>query len=184
MKSLTCLTFTDARMRKQQIPTHLKFELQFKLMLSCLIIGWCLFSGNLNAQSLSPSVISNGGGSSTQLSYTIGESLTFTLSNASAKLTQGFHQTFLEVVSVEEPDAQFAVNVFPNPTRNQLQFSFPKQFERIEVSIFDAQGKLIHVQAVQHSQRIEIGEFARGIYTVIITHPQLDAPKQFSILRS
>lgn len=171
-------------MCKQQIPNHLKFELRLKLHQVFLVVACGFFHFNVHAQSLSPSVFSNGGGVSSQLSYTIGEPLTFTLINSNAKLTQGFHQTYLEVVSVDEADANFAVNVFPNPTINELQFSFPVQFEHIEVAIYDAQGKLIHVQEVQQSQPIEIGEFARGIYTVIITHPQLDAPKHFSILRS
>ncbi len=144
----------------------------------------CLWSFGVQAQSLSPGVFAASGSASQQLSYTIGEPLTFTFSSSSNRLTQGFHQTNLEVVSVEESNEQFQFSVYPNPTRNELRFSFPSNFDTIAIQIYDAQGKLIHRQQIYHQESVQMATFARGLYTVVIHHSHLSSPKHFSVIRS
>ena len=52
-----------------------------------------------------------------QLSWTIGETVTETFSAGANILTQGFHQTGLETVSIFElEDIDITVNIAPNPT--------------------------------------------------------------------
>lgn len=149
-----------------------------------LICRLSVLTYEIQAQAVSPNVFSAGGNASQQLSYTFGEPLTFTFSSSSNRLTQGFHQTYLEVVSVEESNEQFQFAVYPNPTRNELRFSFPSNFDTIAIHIFDAQGKLIHLQQIHHQESVQMATFARGLYTVVIHHSQLSAPKHFSIIRS
>lgn len=163
-----------------------KLKLLIQLVgFSCLLLLFCCaLPTNLNAQSASPSVFSNGGGSSTQFSYTIGEPLVLTLSSSSGTITQGFHQTYLEVVSVEESSINYEVSVYPNPTRNEVRFTFPALLESVNVTIYDTQGKLVHTQQIRSKEFIEMARFSRGLYTFIITHPLLSSPQHFSIIRS
>ncbi|MCB0683669.1 MAG: hypothetical protein KDC32_22625, partial [Saprospiraceae bacterium] len=84
------------------------------LFLSLLSAGW------LHSQSLAPEVIASAGEhfatANAQLSWTVGEPVIETYTGSTAQLTQGFHQTNLTVVAVNDPTAAFQVSVFPNPT--------------------------------------------------------------------
>ncbi len=79
--------------------------------------GW----GEVFAQSITPEVVSSGGGDTTttnvSLSWTIGEPVIETASGSSATITQGFHQSHFEVVTIEDhSELGFDIKVYPNPS--------------------------------------------------------------------
>jgi len=51
-----------------------------------------------------------------QLSWTLGEAVIETYTGDKSQLTQGFHQTQLTVVALNESVTVFPVLVYPNPT--------------------------------------------------------------------
>ena len=101
------------------------------LRLYPILILFISFSTSLFAQDLDHYVIGSDGGHSRNnqfsLDYTIGEVVTEfgedTLNNV--HLTQGFQQTLLSIVSVEEHVEDIQINVFPNPAVDYLKVNIP-----------------------------------------------------------
>ncbi|MCG3166823.1 MAG: hypothetical protein POELPBGB_02606 [Bacteroidia bacterium] len=125
-----------------------------------------------NAQSISPQVIASAGthytGSNAQLSWTIGEPVITTVSNGSNIITQGFHQTLLNVTSVEEESiAGVNVTVFPNPTSDLLNINLTNNLKDLQMELFDMTGKLLQARkigAAEGNIQISMTEYARANY--------------------
>ena len=92
-----------------------------------LVLLLLICSAAVQAQSLSPQVLSSGGGyaegASLSLSYTIGEIAVETLTGTSLVLTQGFQQP-LDVGGTFTPESMYPdwkVQTWPNPVvKNQI----------------------------------------------------------------
>lgn len=126
----------------------------------------------VNGQSISPQVIASAGthyvGSNAQLSWTIGEPVITTVSNGSNIITQGFHQTLLNVTSVEEQCiAGVNVSVFPNPTSDVLNINLVNNLKDLQMDLFDMTGKLLQARkigAAEGNVQISMLEYARANY--------------------
>ena len=118
------------------------------LRLYSILILFIAFSTQVIAQDLDHYVIGSDGGHSRNnqfsLDYTIGEVVTEfgedTLNNV--HLTQGFQQTMLAIVSVEEHVLDIEIDVYPNPAVDYLNVSIPTLQEDMQFALFDMQGKL------------------------------------------
>lgn len=140
-----------------------------KIILSGLVLVVAAFA---NAQSISPQVIASAGthyvGSNAQLSWTIGEPVITTVSNGSNIITQGFHQTLLNVTSVEEQTvAGVNVAVFPNPTSDVLNINLTNNLKDLQMELFDMGGKLLQARkigATEGNVQIAMTEYARANY--------------------
>lgn len=125
-----------------------------------------------NAQSISQQVIASAGthytGSNAQLSWTIGEPVITTVSNGSNTITQGFHQTLLNVTSVEEQSiAGVNVTVFPNPTSDVLNINLTNNLKDLQMDLFDMSGKLLQAREIGSAEgnvQISMTEYARANY--------------------
>jgi urease accessory protein UreH len=98
----------------------------------------------LQGQTLTPSVISSGGGyfegENMSISWTLGELAVTTLSSGDLILTQGFQQPFdLDVGTRDNNNLSWGISVYPNPVGDQL---------RIRFDISDPGDYLIEVQDV------------------------------------
>lgn len=78
---------------------------------------------SLCAQKITPTVIASAGNyqksGSFSLEWTLGEWQTESLSSNNSKLTQGFHQTNLTLVAVNNPFIA-GIDIYPNPVLDQL----------------------------------------------------------------
>lgn len=130
------------------------------IITSILIISTFISS----AQEVERSVISSSGGSyangSGQLSFTIGEVVTATLSTGTNDLTQGFQQSTIFVASIENLKTDFKLNVFPNPTTGIVYIKSKVEMQSIE--LLDVFGKLIKSYSA-NDNKIEINT-APGVY--------------------
>ena len=135
------------------------------------------FSQNFSAQDLNHYVIGSDGGHSRNnqfsLDYTIGEVVTEfgedTLNNV--HLTQGFQQTLLSIVSVEEYAEYIQINVFPNPAVDYLKVSIPVLKDDMQFALFDMQGKLIDQQIVNNKEfTIGFRNMSTGNYLLVFTN--------------
>ncbi len=103
-----------------------------------LIVLTLLFTGNLQAQKV---VSANGGtatAAGTQVSWTIGEPITATVTDGTTTLTQGFHQTKLTVTAVDDIQiAGLEIKVYPNPTSDYVTVHFSKVVEKPTYLLFD-----------------------------------------------
>ena len=127
-----------------------------------IFILFIVFSVQATAQDLDHYVIGSDGGHSRNnqfsLDYTIGEVVTeFGQDSASGvHLTQGFQQTMLSIVSIEEHVQNIEIDVYPNPTVDYLNVSIPTLQEDMQFSLYDMQGKLIDQQKI-NSKAFTIG---------------------------
>lgn len=110
-------------------------------MKTILLSILCL-SASVHAQE----VISSQGESYTNsegsIDFTIGEPITYTASDGTNDLTQGFHQTNWNFVSLENLDAQIDVSVYPNPVTFNLIIE-TDNFQGLTYRLLDYQGRLV-----------------------------------------
>ena len=147
------------------------------LRLYSILILFIAFSTHVTAQDLDHYVIGSDGGHSRNnqfsLDYTIGEVVTEfgedTLNNV--HLTQGFQQTMLAIVSVEEHVLDIEIDVYPNPAVDYLNVSIPTLQEDMQFALFDMQGKLIEQQKI-NSQAFTIGfsNMSTGNYLLVFSN--------------
>jgi len=116
--------------------------------LICIIIA--ALPGVLVAQTTERQVIGSTGGYATatglQVSNTIGEAVINTATSGSIILTQGFQQSIINTVGIDDIETGLSVMAFPNPTRDMitLQLNADKTVA-LELSVFDINGKLTSI---------------------------------------
>jgi len=112
-----------------------------KIYLFGILMPMMLFgqSDMQNVISSSGNHFNNG---SVQISYTIGEAIINTFSSSSNKLTQGFHQTNLQIADIKSHKPSIEISVYPNPFGDQFNIQ-TECFEKIGYELYDNSGKLI-----------------------------------------
>lgn len=155
------------------------------LFLSLLSAGW------LHSQSLAPEVIASAGEhfatANAQLSWTVGEPVIETYTGSTAQLTQGFHQTNLTVVAVNDPTAAFQVSVFPNPTAGTVSIEAGEPGVLTALSLFDAGGRLLALRQSlpQHTQHtLDLSGYPAGTYYLQLQAKGQNATQTFKIIKS
>jgi Secretion system C-terminal sorting domain len=134
-----------------------------KIYIAIILIS-ILLTSTLDAQS----VYASGGQSIGLLSYTIGEPLTSTLEVTNIKLSQGFQQTRLTIVSVKHISNDIEVDIFPNPADYIFTISIKGHASPIQVSIYDLQGKLqLEYNEVLSGSSLSVSSLAVGSYLII-----------------
>jgi len=159
--------------------------MQIKSLLLLLGFG-VLFS--LHAQNTDQSVISSGGdyleSTDAFIEWTLGEPLTETYSTDSAQLTQGFHQGFFQIVSVEEtPGFSISMSVFPNPAKEffNVRIDAPDYFD-FQFEVFDLHGRVLRSGAFQSStQQIPLTNLATSVYILKVYNPNYGYSKTYQI---
>lgn len=159
----------------------MKKQLFTILALSCSIAGF--------SQSVAPQVIasSGGNGSSTQaqLSWTVGETVTPTLTGSNNILTQGFQQTYLTVTALEDKtDLNLSMTAYPNPTADFVTINAGTQnLENLSYTLFDSNGKLLAKQTLVKSQtEVSLTSYASGVYFLKVTNKQ-EKGQNFKIVK-
>ncbi len=152
-----------------------------------------LLSTYMFAQQVAPQVVATSGNVSQQsnvtMSYTIGEPVIQTATDGTTILTQGYQQPHYNVTLLPQyqnilPD----INVFPNPTADQLQISFDMDKRaNVIVTLLDMAGKQIQVKEFdampQSTLTLPMQQVATGKYMLRITLPDLSSQKTFEIIK-
>lgn len=121
--------------------------------------------------------------STVQLSWSIGEIVIETKSNSTNIITQGFHQTNLSVVGIEDYSLSTEINVYPNPTTFMLSIEVDK-FEELNYQLFDINGKLISTSVlVQNTTSISVAKLATGSYILKVVDSKTNKSKNFQIIK-
>ena len=74
------------------------------------------------------------------------------------------------VISVTEL-LSFPMSAYPNPTSNELWIASPEWSEAVEVSIYDATGRMVfhqNLQATNGAVRLDVAGYTNGIYNVAV----------------
>lgn len=129
----------------------------------------------VNAQSLSPLVLSNAGNTvitpQIRLSWTLGEVAVarWEALNHSGVLTEGFHQPSIELSNNNLSDLEL-VKIVPNPVRNLLNLNVVANSETNYLAdLQDAQGKiLIKNLNLKGKTEIDMSVYSAGMYFLSI----------------
>jgi hypothetical protein len=149
----------------------------------------------ISAQSLDNWVIGSGGAatvsSGIQLSWTLGEPNTASVSKNNLMITEGFHQSYLQhtVLYALLPAARkFDVQVFPNPTADYVQVSFADNSARdFDLRIFDVNGKMLQYHQLQSATTAQLNlqglPASSYVISVQINDKQPSLPQTFQIIK-
>ena len=154
-----------------------------------LLSLFAISSGATYSQSISPEVLSTSGdhfvNGSSQVSWTLGEISVETYQGSGSTLTQGFHQTEMSVVAVEDFNIENVISLYPNPVFNQLNLDFGNRSpEPYKVTIYDINGKSVYVTDYSNAnfQRIDMTAYSPGTYTLTLDF-QNSNHKSFKIIK-
>ncbi|MGZ2371768.1 T9SS type A sorting domain-containing protein [Ancylomarina sp. YFZ004] len=114
----------------------------------------CLFTSVFNVSN-AQEVISTGGNShkteTLQLSWTLGELSIQTIDNSNLILTQGLHQSLIEIEKVDTGE-EFDIDliVYPNPTKGKLHLIIKRfdELHSLKYSICDIKGVVIKRETI------------------------------------
>ena len=123
-------------------------------------------------------VVSANGGSATaagtQVSWTVGEPVIATATNANNTLTQGFQQSKLTVTAIDDIRvAGVELKVYPNPTSDYVTVHFGKVPEKTNYLLFDLSGKLIQQKNIESTDvKIDMTRYSSGSYILKLNSGQ------------
>ena len=108
--------------------------------------------------------------SSGSIDFTIGEVVINAGTDGSNDLTQGFHQTNWNFVSIEDHVPSYEAIIFPNPTSEVLNIR-TSTFENVTYTLYDARGKLVIQDKLSSAQTpIQVSQLAPGAYSLILNN--------------
>jgi hypothetical protein len=107
---------------------------------------------------------------SANIDFTIGEVIINTGTDGTNDLTQGFHQTNWNFVSIEDHVPSYEAIIFPNPTSAILNIR-TSSFENVTYTLYDAQGKLVLQDKLSSVQTpIQVSQLAPGSYSLTLNN--------------
>ena len=125
-------------------------------------------------------------GSSIQLSWTLGETMSGTFTGTSVTLTQGFHQGKLSITSVE-PDINsiISVSVYPNPVNDKLKIEFTEfQENKHCFELTDIKGSTILKGVILSSPHsIDMKSVKCGIYLLKVSTPLKNQWQTYKVIK-
>mgnify|MGYP000894254199 CR=1 FL=1 len=139
-----------------------------------------------SASALAQEVITPQGDSYTNsngsIDFTIGEVAINTGTAGGNDLTQGFHQTNWNFVSIEDHVPNYEAIIFPNPTAEILTIK-TNMFENVNYTLCDAQGKLVIQDKLSSAKTpIQVSHLAPGAYALIL-HNDTQNLKTFQLIK-
>ena len=122
-----------------------------------------------------PDVIASGGGygesSSVKMSYTIGQTVTATVSGNNAIVTQGFQQPEYVIVKVDETGSDIELNIYPNPTVSDVTLDFTKMPKSdVNIYLYNDAGKVIVNDKISNTHySLKMKNYSSGVYFLKVT---------------
>ena len=102
------------------------------------------------------------------LTFTIGEVVINTETDGSSVVTQGFNQTNLDLVNINNLAPPDPMLVYPNPSPGQFNISY-NDYEGVDYTLHDAAGRLVqNGQLLSDNHTIDISLLAKGLYTLTL----------------
>lgn len=163
-----------------------------QLMLLIPVIGIATIC---HAQTFSPNVISSAGGTNdannVSLDWTVGESSVQTVSTNENIVTQGLHQSNIQVLEIQNEDASlegiYTISVAPNPVNDILTTSIQSQKDsKLLLTVVDLNGNNILKEKMhtgEDSKTIDMSGFATGVYFLHVKDEAGKLIKTFKIIK-
>lgn len=78
-----------------------------------------------------------------------------------------------DLLNVNEVSIQVQINIFPNPAKDRIYISIPKNEKRTIIAILDLQGRLIKSETITDEQsEINVSELPSGMYLLKVENEQ------------
>ena len=157
-----------------------------------VILNFLVFGHIINAQTLTQKVEASSGGFYQQingsLQVTMGEPLTESYTNPTAKLYQGFEQGSYSIVSVEELSLfeNLNINLFPNPSNGVFKIDIRSDDITIFIiNVKDALSKTIISKTIKSNEidLIDLTAFSSSVYYLLISNSDKNYLKTFKIIK-
>jgi hypothetical protein len=162
--------------------------------MSLVIVANTTIAQNANAER---SVISSAGNSSTVGNYTIdwtvGETITETLSGSKKILTQGLHQALMTSVSTLfaetsiKDEEQFNFSVFPNPFVNTISIKWQADGDNdMQIFLFDINGKIVYQTKARKSDKstlLSISDIPHATYFLVIADQSNQKKHTYTLIK-
>ena len=134
------------------------------MKINILIFFFIINVSLLNAQEVVSSFGMTASNANGSMDATIGEVIIDTHSDGNNQITQGFHQSNLSVLAVDDFDKSFKVSIYPNPSSNIFHLDIPDPTD-IHYKIFSINGQLLVEDNLEfRSNQIKIDQVKKGIY--------------------
>jgi len=144
-----------------------------------------LFMSNLTSQEVIATQGNSSSNSIATLDYTIGEVVIMTGTDNQNDITQGFHQPIFEITTIANTEICCEVNIYPNPTIDQLNIQVKEinQFSRFDV--FDVNGKLLNTRLIdQNNMQLSFYKYATGVYFISFISTENQLIRTFKVQKS
>jgi len=140
-------------------------------------------------QSIQNSVIGSTGTSATagsvMIDYTIGEIVIETFTAGGQTLTQGFHQSTLHMVAIENAGYFPEISIYPNPSSDLVNIDIPSSYNMMDINLYDVNGKLIrNFSDAQGKITFDVGTLAGGTYYLQMINTTANKIKTFKLIKS
>lgn len=154
-----------------------------------------LFGVSVNAQTLTPTAISSGGGffssASGSLSGTVAEmTMVQTFIGTNNILTQGFQQPEDYSISIAENEASSGeMMIYPNPTNGQFSLLFNNDgAQQHSLKIYNLVGQVVLTKKLESVQglntcRFDISQQGQGIYMLEFTSIDSKGKEKVTVLK-
>ena len=154
-----------------------------------LVTGLFLLGSTVYGQTIQNSVVSSAAGSASagnvKMDYTIGETVIETFSAGGNTLTQGFHQTNLTLVAIENVELFAEISVYPNPTSEFVNLDIPAGYNMLDISMYDVQGKLLRTKTnASGLVTFDVNDLATGTYYLQVINTKNKELKTFKLIKS
>lgn len=163
-------------------------------MKKIICIGMLLGSfAAAHSQSISNQVVSTSGSSGSGgglfVDFTVGEIVVQSLSSSNYIVTQGFHQTYIENVSVDnQPGLQVKIELYPNPTADEVTVQLSgEELPDMLASLYDATGRMLMSRLLfegnQQSAtlKVDVRSLAAGTYYIQLQNDKQQPVKTLKV---
>ncbi len=144
----------------------------------------------LYCQTTKPDVITSAGGydanATNKLSWTIGEPVIETISNATNQLTQGIQQGFWDITTVvDNTENRIKITLYPNPATDYVNLEMPFQENQIiTYQLYDLYGKCLQNQKITAPiTKINLNTYPVTVYILNVLSPDKKLMKSFKLLK-
>lgn len=135
-----------------------------------ILVGITLLMSSISfAQSITPEVTAAAGAHfaipSIQMSWTLGETVTESITDGTTHFTQGFQQSNISLVGISDFDFTYTVNAFPNPTIDVVRIQLSENSAEGKLNIIGPTGKILLERAITESDfLLDFATYAQGTY--------------------
>ena len=162
-----------------------------RLTITLLILAFT-WSG-LMAQSARLEVIPSAGAletnSNISMNWTVGETVTATLSSRDYFITSGYNQSYWEIVGEWNPDhVEFDVSLFPNPMSSSVSLRFENSDYNdagYQIVVYDMLYKPVFVEELSAQEStFNLSMLRNGTYLFHVMNPEGEFLKTFRVIKN